>query len=523
VTSAWAPLRHPLYRMLWIAQLVSNVGTWMQTVGAQWLMGTLGGSALQIALVQAAIMLPVLLVAMPAGALGDIVDRRRLLIVSQALMLAVSGALAIVTFADAISPWLLLALIFSLGLAQALTMPSWQAIVPELVERREITLASALAGVNMNVSRAVGPALGGVLVAVAGPEWTFALNAVSFVGVLAVIVRWQRAPTERPLGPEHIGAAMRVGIAYARHAPRLRALLTRAALFAIFAGALWAVLPVLVRDELGLGSDGYGALLGGVGVGAMLGAVLLARMSELASTDHLVLAATLAFAAACGVCALTTFVPAVAAAMLVAGAAWVTATSALNGTAIALLPGWVRSRGAAIYTLVFQGGQAVSAVLWGLVTQWAGVRTALAAVGAGLALTVGGVLRWRLPGPGDVDVEPRPWPVDAPHEHHHRSGPILVLVEFRVPPAHHAAFRERMRLLGHARRRTGAERWGLFQDSADPDRFVETFLVATWEEHLRQHGERSTAGDRALLEAALELAERGPLVQHLLYAYPEGR
>jgi MFS family permease len=523
--SAWAPLRHPLYRALWVAQLASNIGTWMQTVGAQWLMGTLGGSALQIALVQAAITLPVFLVGLPAGALGDIVDRRRLLLVSQSLMLAVAGVLAAVTFSGAISPWLLLGLTFALGIGQGLTAPSWQSIVPELVRRPEIPLAAALSGVNMNVARAIGPALGGALVAAAGPGWTFALNAVSFLATLAVIARWRRPPTERVLGPEHIVAAMRSGVAYARHAPRLRAVFARAALFVVFAGALWALLPVYARDELHLGSGGYGLLLGAVGVGAVIGAVALARMRSVRSTDQLVVAAAVGFGAACAVCALIPSVAPVAIALVLAGASWITATSSLNGTAITVLPGWVRSRGLALYTLVFQGGQALSALVWGLVTQLSGSRTALGAVACGLVAGLVGARRWRMPAAGELDVSLQPWAVEPAlaFEPEPSTGPILVTVEYRVAAEQRAAFRERMRDVGRARRRTGAERWALFQDGADPDAFIETFVVATWEEHLRQHGERSTAGDRAALADAADMAIGAgpPHVRHLFFAYDD--
>jgi MFS family permease len=521
--TAWSPLRHRLYRALWIAQLVSNVGTWMQTVGAQWLMGSLGGTPLEVALVQAAVTLPLFLVALPAGALGDIVDRRRLLLVAQALMVAAAGVLALVTFSGNASPWLLLAMTFALGLGQALTAPSWQAVVPELVEREEVPLAAALSGVNMNVSRAVGPAIGGLLVAAAGPEWTFALNALSFLGVLAVIGAWRRPPVQRVLGPEHIGAAMRSGLAYARHAPRLRALFARAALFVAFAGALWAVLPVFVRDDLGLGSGGYGLLLGAVGVGAVAGAMALAHLRTAHSADRLVNAASLAFAVACAACALLgATVPAILA-LVLAGAAWITVTSTLNGTAITVLPDWVRSRGLALYTLVFGGGQALGSVAWGLVMQFAGSRAALGGVAAGLVVSVAAGRRWRLPGAGELEVDERPWPVEPALaiEPDPYAGPILVTVDYRVPGERHAEFRERMRAVGRSRRRTGAERWGLFQDGADPDSFVETFLVATWIEHLRQHGERSTAADRTALDEAVALADGPPRVRHLFFAYED--
>jgi MFS family permease len=519
--SAWTPLRHPLYRALFIAQFVSNVGTWMQTVGAQWLMGSLGGGALEVSLVQAALLLPVFLVGLPAGALGDIVDRRRLLLVTQTVMLVTTAALALVTLAGAVTPLLLLALIFATGLGTGLMAPSWQAIVPELVDRDEIPLAAALAGVNMNLTRAVGPALGGLLVAAAGPGWTFALNAVSFVGVLVVIARWPRPPTEHVLGPEHIAAAMRSGLAYARHAPELRAVFARASLFVAFAGALWALLPVIARDDLGLGSGGYGLLLGVVGVGAVLGAVLLARARETRSADQLMLGASAGYAAACGLCALVPETWAVALALLLAGAAWITATSTLNSMAIEILPSWVRARGVSLYTLIFQGGQALSAIAFGAIAEAAGARAALGGVAAGLLAGLVGYRRWPLPTAAALDVTREPWPVEPGLniEPDPAAGPILVTVDYRVRPEHWDEFRSRMHVLGRARRRTGAERWGLFQDGADPACFTETFLVATWEEHLRQHGERSVAADRVAAADVAALAAEPGRVRHLFFAY----
>jgi MFS family permease len=522
---AWAPLRHPLYRALWIAQFVSNIGTWMQTVGAQWLVGNLHGTPLQVSLVQAAITLPFFLVGLPAGALGDIVDRRRLLIVTQTMMLSAAAVLAAVTFSGAVSPWLLLGLTFAMGVGQGLHAPSWQAIVPELVERDEITLASALAGVNMNLARAVGPALGGLLVAAAGPAWTFLLNAISFLGALAVIVRWRREPREHVLGPEHIVAAMRTGVAYVRHAPQLRALFARAAIFVIFAGALWAILPVFVRHNLGLGSTAYGLLLADVGLGAVLGAFMLARLQHARSPDQLLVAASLSYAASCALCALVPSAWTAALALVNAGGAWITATSSLNGTAITVLPAWVQSRGLSMYTLVFQGGQALSAILWGVVTQVSSARTALGGVAGGLVVGLVGGRRWQLPRAGELDVSPQPIPV-APSlavELDPRIGPILVLIEYRVEPSRQAEFRECMHEVGRVRKRTGAEQWGLFQDGDDPDCFVESFLVATWQEHLRMHIERTTGSDRAAVERAIALttATGRPRTRHLFYAYSD--
>src|SRR4051794_40843270 len=266
-TSAWAPLRIPLCRALLIGQFASNIGTWMQTVGAQWLMGDLTHDPLQIALVQTATSLPVFLFGFPAGAIGDVFDRRRVLLVSQFFMLVAAAVLAALTFGGDTTPWVLLGLTFAVGTGRALTAPSWQAIQPQLVGRELIPQAATLGAASVNVARAAGPALGGALVAAAGAQWVFGLNAVSFLGVLAVLVLWRRQRVEKPLGPEHVRSAIRAGTRYARSSPRMKAILARAAVFVIFASALWALLPIVARSDLGLGSGGGGGLVGGGGGG----------------------------------------------------------------------------------------------------------------------------------------------------------------------------------------------------------------------------------------------------------------
>src|SRR3954471_23638856 len=269
VPSAWAPLRRTWFRALWTAQFVANTGTWAQTVGAQWLMGDLGGSALQIALVQTAATLPVFVLVIPAGALGDVVDRRRLLLIAQTLMLLSAAALAAATAAHAVTPNRLLILTAVLAVGQALAAPCFQAIQPELVARDELPQAALLNGANANVARAIGPAIGGLVIAAAGPAAAFALNAASFLGVLGVLYRWPRPAVDRPLGAERIGPAIRAGIRYVRSAPTFSAVLARSATFMLFASSLWALLPAMARGPLGLSATGYGVLLGAVGLGAI--------------------------------------------------------------------------------------------------------------------------------------------------------------------------------------------------------------------------------------------------------------
>ncbi len=520
--SAWAPLRIRLYRVLWTAQLTSNIGTWMQTVGAQWLMGSLSRDPLLVALIQTATSLPVFLVGFPAGALGDILDRRRLLLISQSFMLLSAALLAALTLGGNMTPALLLLLTFAIGLGMALTAPSWQAIQPELVGRELIPQAAALGATSMNIARAIGPAIGGALVAAAGPEWVFALNAVSFLGVLGVIALWRRESPAKVLGPEHNGGALRAGMRYVRSSPRMRTVLVRASSFVIFSTALWALLPVVARRHLHLGSGGYGLLLGAVGVGAVLGAWTLPRARARWNLDRVVVGSSLAFAVVAFVLAWVTIVPLVALALLAAGYCWISINSSMNASAQIVLPDWVRSRGMSLYLLTFQGAQAIGAVIWGVIASAWDTRVSLTIVAGGLTLAPLLAYRWPLrTRPIDVrlsDWFPEPRLEMRPAPSH---GPLLIEVQYEVPPENADAFRTAMERVGRSRRRSGAQRWGLFQDGAHPDRFVEAYVVETWEEHLRQFQERYTRADEMYVQEARALVREGtvPTARHLVFAY----
>jgi MFS family permease len=515
-------LRHRTFAALWIAQFVSNTGTWAQTVGAQWLMGDLGGGPLLVALVQTASSLPVFLLVLPAGALGDILDRRRLLLVAQSVMLAGAVLLTALTASDTVTPGLLLGAVGLIGAGQALAVPSFQAVQPELVPRDLIPSAALLNGVNFNVSRAVGPAIGGVLIAAVGPAATFALNAASFLAVVAVLVSWRRPPDDRSLGAEHIGGAIRAGVRYVRSAPAFRRVLRRSLAFTVFASSLWALLPVVARSGLELGAGGYGLLLGSVGVGAVGGAFVLPRLRDRLGPNRLVMLATGLFAAAAAVVGLVDAVVPVVVALMGAGLAWIAVLSTLNASAQVLLPNWTRARGLASYTLVFMGAQALGSVVWGVVADATTVRTAFTIAAAGLVAGLPlGARRLRLDASG-VDVRPAThWP--EPHvvlDPEPAAGPVLVTLEWRVTDDRKEAFLDAVRPLGRSRRRTGATRWGIFEDAATPGTYVETFLVATWEEHLRQHLERGTVGDEAIEDRVRALSEDGsPTVRHLVWAY----
>ena len=354
-----------MFRALWIAQFASNVGTWMQTVGAQWLL--IDSSPLLVSLVQTASSLPIVLLALPAGAWADLVDRRRLLLGAQLAMFTAATALAVGTFLGITSPAWVLLLTFVLGCGNAVAAPAWQAIQPDLVERSLLPQAAALNGLNMNVARAVGPAIGGLVVAWVGAGWVFALNAISFVGIAAVIGMW-RPPERAATGPrERLVEALRSGGRYVRNALIVRRLLYRAILFIPAASAVWALLPVLAAGNLGLGSAGYGLLLGMVGIGAVAGAFLIPRARARIGSARLVTGAMVVTAVALAVIAASSNPLVVGVAQLPVGSAWIAVMSSLNSGLQLTLPNWVRARGLAYYLVVFQGAQALGGVLWGVV------------------------------------------------------------------------------------------------------------------------------------------------------------
>ncbi len=400
--SGWAPLRHPGFRRLWTAQFTSNVGSWMQTVAAQWVMTSLTRSAVLLAAISTAGSIPVLLLAVPAGALGDLLDRRRLILVSQAVMLAAAAGLAILSAVGALGAASLLLLLFVIGIGGAAGAPTWQTLQPELVPSQERGEAIALGSVNQNLARAVGPAIGGLLLAATSAALVFFTNAVSFIAVLAVVAV-ATLPTRRSTLPrEHALAAMRAGGAYVRNSPALLALIVRAAAFVFLATGIWALLPLVARDRLGLGSGGYGLLLGCVGLGALLAATFGPSLRARLSPRVVYAVACLAVAVGAALLAVTHSVAVAVVGLILAGAAWITGLGLLSSGYQSQLPPWVKARSFAYYLVAFQGASGIGALCLGAVAQAASLTTALLVVGGGLAIAVLGT--WRLPLPGGADT-----------------------------------------------------------------------------------------------------------------------
>jgi MFS family permease len=382
--SAWAPLGEPLFRSLWIASVISYTGTWMQNVGAGWLMTQLTMNPLMVGLVQAAGALPVFLVILPAGALADMVDRRRFLLLTQGWMVLASATLGILTLTSCVGPWVLLLFTFLLGFGAVMNDPAWQAITPELGPAKQHASAVALNSAGFNVARAVGPAMGGLIVAAVGCGTTFLLNAFSFLGVILFLYRWKR-PIEARHKTQRVWSAIGDGFSYVRESGLAKSVLLRTGTFSVAAVAMLALLPIIARPY---GARGYGVLLGCFGLGALLGALALPRLREKLSVDGVVVTAILIFAGMTFAAGRAETFSLLCVVMLVAGGAWIAILACLNVAAQTMCPAYVRARALSFYLLVLQGGMAVGATLWGALAKRIGVPDALGVAAVALALGV---------------------------------------------------------------------------------------------------------------------------------------
>ena len=405
--SGWAPLHHAVFRSLWIAGVASNVGAFMHEVGEGWVMTMMTSSPLKVALLQSAESLPIFLLVIPAGALADVVDHRRLAIVAQAWMVAVTSTLGVLAFAHRLTPALLIGLTFVMGVGEAVDNPLWQAIVSEVVPRHELPQAVTLSGLSINLARAFAPALGGLVIAAAGSFAVFLLHAVTLAYVLVVLVRWQRvkspstAPAERWLG------AMGAGLRYVRHSPQILAVFFRTGASMFGAVCLLALLPLIARRSLGLGSAGFGVLLGCMGLGAVIAGALLPRLKGRWSSEATLSAGTLVFSATLGTLALVHQPWLARGVMLVVGAGWMAIVSSLNVALEIATPSWVRARVLSVFMLVYQGALALGGVVWGVLAERTDLRLALLAGGATVAASLAVRIWFPLRGQVPTSLPPR--------------------------------------------------------------------------------------------------------------------
>ena len=506
-----------MYRWLWLATVVANTGTWMYNAAAGWLMTSLSPNPLLVSLVQVANSLPMFLFALPAGALADIIDKRRFILALEILIAFVSAVFAAQVSFDIVTPGPLLVFMFLVAAFAALEAPAWQAIVPQLVPKQV-----AANSVGVNISRAIGPALAGVMITAIGISSPFWLNAVSNIGVIGVFWWWRSRQTPpRSLPAERVTSAIRTGYRYVRNNRHMRATLARAVGFFLFASAYWALLPLVARTQLNGGPQLYGILLAAIGIGAILGAFVLPKLKATIGANGLIVVGELGTAISLVLFAFADEPIMAGFASVIAGMCWIAVLASLNVSAQIALPDWVRGRGLAIYVTVFFGTMTLGSVLWGELASEVGLRWAqlIAAVGAVLAIPL--TWAWKLQtGPG-LDLTPSmhwPEPVIAA-DVEIDAGPVLVTVQYVVDSEKRDAFLEAIDRVAAERKRDGAYAWGIFQDTADPSRFVETFLLESWIEHLRQH-QRVTRSDQMAEQAVEQFLREPARVTHLIAAEP---
>ena len=530
--SGFAPLRLPLFRDRWIASTISSVGTWMQDTAGTWLMTVLTASPLLIALMQTAASLPVLLLGLLAGATADIFDRRRLLIFWQVWMLASVAVLAVLTLLGHISPWALLGFTFLLNVGSAMNNPAWQAIVPELVPRELIPDTVSLNAASNNLARALGPALGGLMVAGfvsvhRGAGSVFFLNALSFAGVIWVLVRWKRTPLFKSALPaERIAGSIRSGLRYVRYSPTLQSSLIRAFTFTFFVSGIWSLLAVVAKRDLRAGALGYGILNGSLGLGAVVAATQLPKIRKRFTADR-ILAVSSVYQGLTLVALALVHTPWVVIPMLmVSGFAWTSTMSQLNVSVQLAVPAWVQARALGTYLMTFQGGMALGSIMWGFVAEHGSTNAALLTAGIGLMGTLPVVSRFHILQGAIPDHTPYVYKRPAPElagvpgllESDPSEGPVRVTVEYKVPLARYTEFTHAIHELRGVRLRDGAMRWGIFREAENPEHLIESFVMESWLEYLRSR-ERVTAADALIRERAyaMHAGEEAPRISHQIY------
>jgi MFS family permease len=526
------PLGVPVFRDLWLASIVSNLGGWMQDTAGTWLMTVLTTSPLLIALMQTAASLPVVILGLLAGATADIFDRRRLLIFWQGWMLTAVAILSVLTFFDVISPWILLILTFLLNIGAAMNSPAWQAIVPEVIPRAQLPDAVSLNSAGFNLARALGPALGGMMVALftlatTGAASVFLLNSLSFVGVIWVLYRWHRNPAFKSALPsERIQGSVRAGIRYVRYAPMLQAAFMRTLIFTLFVSAVWALLAVVARNDMRQGALGYGILNGSMGLGAVIGATSLPRVRRRLNADAIIAIASGVFVATLAVLGLVKSLWFIIPMLIAGGFAWTSAMSTLNLAVQISVPAWVQARALGAYQMIFAGGMALGGVIWGFIAEHVSTSKSLLCASAGLAVTLPLSLRFHVLRGVQPDLSPYRHTLPVPilnAEREDSEGPVRVSVDYHIDPRDYAPFTKAIHQLRDVRLRDGAIRWGVYQDAADPGHMNETFVTESWLEYLRQR-ERFTASDRQILERvwSFQRGNEPPRISHMFYAKEVG-
>ncbi len=512
------PFQSRPFLWLWVGVVFSSVGSWAQTVGAQWLFINDPNAATIVSLVQTAATLPMVLFALAAGVLSDAFDRRRLMLWVQVYFVIVSGLLAVLTAIGQMPPLLLLAFTFAIGMGNAVMVSTWQPLITELVPRAHFAQAIRLDMVSVNVARAVGPAIAGLVIAGFGVPPVFAINAACTLFLIVALIAWRKPPAAAPVARERFLPALRAGGRYVRHEPVVRLILLRLAIFVAPATAMWALLPLIANRQLGLGADGYGILFGALGVGAITAAFTVGRIGRHISANTLLSLMGLLFGVAF---ALTMVVPGLLPAiplLIALGFGWTATAATLNAELQLFLPGWVRARAVAVYMMTFTGAQAFASPVWGLIAQHASLAAAVW-IAAGLVFAGGLVgFLWHFPESGHLDRAPLAFWNDAQLliEPELDAGPVQVQVQYVVTDEKYVQWRVAMDGMRRSRLRSGATRWDVYRVGERADTYLEVFTVPSWAEHLSQHEVRLTAEDQALEEHAFSFTSEPVVAVHLV-------
>lgn len=520
--SPLAPFSNPSFGWLWVGVVLSSIGAWAQTVGAQWLFIDDPNAATIVSLVQTAATLPMVLFSLAAGVLSDVLDRRRMLLWVQVYFLVVAGLLATLTAMGNMPPLLLLAFTFAIGIGNAVMVSTWQPLITELVPRSHLAAAIRLDMVSVNVARAVGPAIAGVVIAAWGVPPVFAINAALTLFLIGALIGRRRTPRVASAVRERFLPALRAGGRYVRHEPVVRLILLRLVIFVAPATAMWALLAVIANRQLGLGADGYGLLYGALGVGAIAAAFTVGHLGRHVSANTMLSVMGIVYGLAF---ALTMVVPGLLPAiplLIVLGYAWTATVATLNGELQLFLPGWVRARAVAVYMMTFTAAQALASPVWGLIAQHVSLATSVW-IASGLVV-VGGLVgfAWHFPESEGLDRAPVSFWGEAQvlEEPEPDAGPVQVQIEYVVPADQYAEWRVAMESMRRSRQRSGASRWELYRVGEKVDTYREIFTIPSWAEHLHQHEIRLTAEDQTIETHAFSFVTTPPAAVHLLPAPP---
>jgi MFS family permease len=513
-----AAFRYRTFTIVWIATVVSNVGGWMYSAAAGWLMTSLTTDAFVVSLVQVASNAPLFLFALVAGALSDTMDKRRLLIFGETVTTILSAAFAAVVLFHLTTPASLLWFIFLISVASALTAPAWQAVVPSLVPKAVLPSAISANSAGFNISRAIGPALAGAIIGPFGIAMPFIVNAVSNLGVIGALVQWRPAANASGLAPERFVSAIGIGLRYAANNPGLRRTFIRTVAFFAFASAYWALLPLVARTRIAGGAEIYGILLGAIGLGAIAGALAMPSWKMRIGADKLVAIASVGTAVALVLFGIARNPWLALFASIIAGVSWISGVATLNVSAQEALPNWVRGRGLALYITVMFASLTIGSAIWGQLASVTSLSWAHFAAAAGILIAIPLTWRWKLPTKELLDLMPSMhWPAAViSHAIAESDGPVLVTIEYSLADeAQRNAFLTALVQLRLERLRDGAYAWGTFEDTAQQGRFLETFFVSSWAEHLRQHS-RVTNADAVVQQQMYPLLRGEPIISHLI-------